>query len=228
VAPVTGTARWARTTRQFSRYAVWAVPGYAVLAGVGALYRNPGFSASAARLARYHATHRTSLTWLCFTAGAAFVGLVALVALTALLAGVRGRRVTATGLLFGLAGAAVLLVEVGTLVVRQPGARSALLHGHWTRATINADVRGGSGALLVILGAVALSVGWMLLGAAVWRSEVLARSDGVLVMISAPMIFLGGFVLDMLPVIGAMLLLAAGIGLGWTAARMTPGGAGRH
>ncbi len=84
----------------------------------------------------------------------------------------------------------MLLVEVGTLVVRQTAARAALLHGDWGRATINAELRGGTGAVLVISGGCALTLAWMLLGMAVWRSQVLSRVDGVLVILAAPLIFL--------------------------------------
>ncbi len=224
VNPVTPTARWAQTLRRFGRYAVWALPIYAILAGLGVLHRDPAFSTDRAHYARYLDDERFSPAHLTYSAGAAFFGLVALIGITALLAGVRGRRLAAAGLILGIAGAAVLLPEVGTLVVRQEAARTALVHGELSRVAINAQLRGGTGSVVVLAGACALTLAWILVGVAVWRSRVLQRADGVLLIISAPLLYLGGFVLHMLPVLGAMLLLAAGIGLGWTATRLTPEG----
>jgi hypothetical protein len=210
-------ARWAQTMRRFGRYAVWAVPFYAVLTGLTALRHDPAFATDAhVYRDRFTVGHLSNVVFM------AFFGLLALVGLTALLAGVRGRRLAGIGLVLGLAGAALLLPEVGTLVVRQEAARTALLHGHLSAVALNAQVRGGGAVVAVLLGSLAMMVAWILIGAAVWRSRVLNRADGVLVMISAPLIYLGGFFLRMLPVLGALLLLAAGLGLAFTAARLTP------
>lgn len=216
--------RWAHTLRRFGRLAIWALPVYAVLAGLGALRRDPAFSTDPARFDHYIDDGRFTLAHLTYSAGAAFFGLLALIGITALLAGVRGRRLAAAGLICGLAGAAVLLPEVGTLILRQEAARRALLHGDLADLALNAQLRGGTGAVVVFVGALALTAGWILVGLAVWRSRVLQKSDGVLLIISAPLLYLGGLILHMLPVLGALLLLAAGIGLAFTAARLNPGG----
>jgi Amt family ammonium transporter len=219
------TARWAQTLRRFGRYAVWALPVYAILTLLAGLHRDPPLSTDQSSLDYYLDNDRLSVEHLAYSAGAAFFGLLGLAATTALLAGVRGRRLAAGGLLCGLAGAAVLLTEIGNLVIRQEAAGHALLRGRLTHVALTAQVRGGTATLVVLLGAVALALAWVLVGLAVWRSRVMQRTDGVLLVISAPLLYLGGLVLHMMPILGSLLLLAAGMGLSWTAARLTPGGA---
>jgi hypothetical protein len=215
-------ARWAQTLRRFGRYAVWAVPVYAVLAGIVALRHDPSFDTDVKAYEAYLDRDRFTVGHISAVVGLAFFGLVALVGVTALLAGVRGRRLAGTGLVLGLAGAALLLPEVGTLVVRQEAARNALLHGDFSAVVLNAQVRGGGAVAAVLIGALVLTAAWILVGVAVWRSRVMQRTDGVLLMISSPLLYLGGFLLRMLPVLGALLLLAAGMGLAFTATRLTP------
>ena len=220
---VTPTARWAYTLRRFGRYAIWSLPVYAVVSLLGLLHKDPAFRTDPAGYDRYLDRLRFSPSHLIYSVGAAFLGILALVAMAALLAGVRGRLFAAAALPIGLAGATVLLAEVGGLVVQQEAARDALRHGQLDAVVINAQLRGGTGATLVVAGSVALTLAWMLIGVALWRSRALQRSDGVLLILAAPLLYLGGYALHMLPILGAMLLFAAGIGVAWTASRLTPG-----
>jgi len=130
------------------------------------------------------------------TAVAAWLGPVAMVALTALLAGVRGRHLALAGLLAGLAAGGLLFAAAGeSLYARQ----------------------------LEFAGGAALTLAWLLYGVAVLASRVLGRADGALLLIAAPLLGIGGAYFARLPAIGALLLLAGGLGLAWTATRLLPG-----
>jgi hypothetical protein len=215
-------ARWAHTLRRAARYAIWALPGYAVLAGLSVLGDDAAFTTDRASYAHYLAHVRFTPAHLTYSVGTAFAGMVALVALAGLLAGTRCGRSAAVALGLGLAGVAVLLTGVGTVLLRQESARAALLRGRPSDVVLNPQLRGGGAVLAVLGGALLLTLAWMLLGVAVWRSRVLQRADGVLLIVSAPLLYLGGLVLRVVPVLGALLLLAAGLGVAWTATRLSP------
>ena len=138
---------------------------------------------------------------------AAWLSLVAMVAIAALLAGTRTRRTAIAGLLLGFLGTIVLL----PLMALPPD--TALAGG-----TVPADRIGplGIGAAMVAGG------GWLLLGWAVLRSKLLNPADGILLMIAAVSVGAGTFAADPLPTVGALLSLAAGMGLAWTGGRLVP------
>jgi len=60
------------------------------------------------------------------------------------------------------------------------------------------------------------------LGWGVYRSRMLNPADGVLLMLAAASTAAGGFAVNPLPTVGALLLLAAGMGIAWTGGRMIP------
>jgi Amt family ammonium transporter len=138
---------------------------------------------------------------------AAWLSIVAMLALAGLLAGTRTRRSAVLGLLLGLAGSMMLLplaalpegaVPVGTPLVA-------------TQMTT-----------LALVAAVVTGSGWLLLGWAVFRSRLVNPADGILLMLAAVSIGAGTYAVRPLPTVGAMLLLAAGMGLAWTGNRLIP------
>ncbi|ASW55853.1 hypothetical protein [Plantactinospora sp. KBS50] len=127
---------------------------------------------------------------------ATWVGLLALTALTGLLATARTRGTATAGLLLAMFGA--LLLPLAPL--------------------------GGPGfvRVLALLGGGVLTLGWVLAGLAVARSGVFGAFDGTLLVIAAPMIGLGGLLLGILQTVGALLVLAAGIGIAAKTGRLLP------
>jgi hypothetical protein len=67
-----------------------------------------------------------------------------------------------------------------------------------------------------------LGTGLLLLGWAVFRSKLVNPADGVLLMLAAGSIGAGSYAVRPLPTVGALLLLAAGMGLAWTGSRLIP------
>lgn len=138
---------------------------------------------------------------------AAWLSIIAMVALTGLLAGCRTRRIAVTGLLTGLVGTLSLL-PLAALPAdgAPPAAVTAVDQAH-----------------LVAWGAAAVTgAGWLLLGLAVLRSRLVNPADGILLMLAAVSLGAGTFAAPPLPTVGALLMLAAGMGIAWTGGRLIP------
>jgi hypothetical protein len=192
--PVTH-ATWAKTVRRFARALVWTLPLSAVVSGlstVGAI----GDGGPKPLL-----DGERPLRLVAWFAGV-WLAMLAMVALVGLLAAARGRVTAVTGLMVGLFGAVPML----------------------TFAALPRDtVVFGARAWVVALGAAVLySLGWLLVGSAVLRSRLFTRGDGLLLMIASPLVGLGGLVLAPLHTLGALFMLAGGIGVAWMSGRLLP------
>jgi hypothetical protein len=138
---------------------------------------------------------------------AGWLSTIAMIALAGLLAGSRSRRPAVTGLLVGLAGS-VLLLPVAALPTGIVPDGSPFGADHMrTVALVAAAVTG---------------TGWLLLGWAVFRSQLVNPADGILLMLAAVSIGAGSYASKPLSAVGALLLLAAGTGLAWTGSRLIP------
>ncbi|BCB83358.1 hypothetical protein [Phytohabitans suffuscus] len=194
VGPVTN-ATWAWSVRRFARALMWTLPGYAVAYGAVTLGRWDG-GAPLPYLENGRAIHLVG--WVV----AVWLGLMALIAMAGLLAAARSRRTATTGLMVGLAGA-VLWLPFAALARDTP-------------------VYGTDARTLALAGAAVYSAGWLLAGWSVLASGLFSRSDGLLLMVAAPMLGVAGLLLGPLQTVGAIFTLAAGIGMSWTAGRFVP------
>ena len=192
--PVTDES-WARSIRRFAQAGVWTVPVYAVVYGVVTL-GSLGGGVAAPHLADGGPMHLVG--WL----SAVWLGLMALMSIAGVLAPVRSRRIATAGLMVGIAGAALMLPF-------------AALPKH-------TSVYGSDARTLALAGAAVYSLGWLVMGSAVLRSGVFMRTDGVLLMVAAPMLGIAGLLIGPLQTVGALLTLAAGIGVAWAARRLSP------
>lgn len=138
---------------------------------------------------------------------AAWLSTIAMVALAGLLAGSRTRRPAVAGMLIGLAGT-MLLIPLAALPSGTAPADSPILAGQVQTAALVAAAVSGAG--------------WLLLGWAVFRSRLINPADGILLMLAAVSIGAGTFAVRPLPTVGALLLLAAGMGIAWTGGRLIP------
>jgi Amt family ammonium transporter len=136
--------------------------------------------------------------WFCATA---------MIGLAGLLAASRTRRAAIAGLLIGMAGFAMLLPLAALPAGTGPDG-----------VGLSADqVHSASLAAAAVTG-----TGWLLLGWAVFRCKLVNPADGVLLMLAAVSIGAGSHAIRPLPTVGALLLLAAGMGLAWTGSRLIP------
>ena len=138
---------------------------------------------------------------------AAWLSTIAMVALAGLLAGSRSRRSAVAGLLIGLAGT-VLLMPLAAL---PPGT-----------APDGSPLAAAQTHQVAVVAAAVAGTGWLLLGWAVFRCGLVNPADGVLLMLAAVTIGAGSFAARPLPTVGALLLLAAGMGIAWTGGRLIP------
>jgi len=205
----------------FGRVGVWAIPVLAILAAIG-LSDSDAFSTNPVAYAHFLATKWSSPMAIAMTIATGIFALIALTGLTALLASSRSRWLAVAGCVAGVAGTVMMMIEVGSVVVRAQGVAKPILNGHLSEALITARAHGTSAAILVFGGAALLTLGWILLGLAVMMTSGLNRGDGGLLAVSAPMVYLGGFFLHVLPTMGAFLLGAAGLGIIFTAGRISP------
>lgn len=194
IGPVTN-ATWAWSVRRFARALMWTLPGYAIAYGAVTLGRWDG-DALLPYLANGRAFHL--IGWVV----AVCLGLIALVALAGLLAAARSRRTAAAGLVVGLTGV-VLWLPFAALPADTP--------------VYSLDAR-----TLSLAGGAVYSVGWLLAGWSVARSGLFNKSDGLLLMVAAPMLGVAGLLVGPLQTVGAIFVLAAGIGMSWTAGRFVP------
>ncbi|GAA4600301.1 Amt family ammonium transporter [Actinoplanes octamycinicus] len=138
---------------------------------------------------------------------AGWLAAVALIALAGLLAGARTRRVALTGLLVALAGGTLLLPLAA---LPADGAADSV------------SLAAGQVRTLVQVACAISGTGLLLLGWAVFRSKLVNPADGVLLMLAAVALGAGSYAVRPLPTVGALLLLAAGMGLAWTGGRLVP------
>ncbi|HEU4347895.1 MAG TPA: hypothetical protein VFR35_08910 [Actinoplanes sp.] len=141
---------------------------------------------------------RLAAGWMCT---------VAMIALAGLLAGSCARRPALFGLLIGVAGLVLLL----PLAALPPGV-----------APDGSPLPAGGVRAASLIGAAVLGAGWLLLGWAVFRSKLVNPADGILLMLAAVSIGAGSYAVKPLPTVGALLLLAAGMGIAWTGTRLLP------
>jgi hypothetical protein len=141
---------------------------------------------------------RIAAGWLCT---------VAMIALTGLLAGSRTRRSAMAGLLLGLAGSLLLLPV------------AALPDGV---APAGSPLRADQVHTFALVATAITGAGWLLLGWAVLRSKLVNPADGILLMLAAVSIGAGSYAVEPLPTVGALLMLAGGMGLAWTGYRLIP------
>jgi hypothetical protein len=138
---------------------------------------------------------------------AGWLAVIAVIALAGLLAGSRTRRCALAGLLVTLAGG-TMLVPLAGLPEDAVVASAPLAAGHVTDLFAAAVVISAAGLLLL---------GW-----AVFRSQLVNPADGMLLMLAALAMGAGTTTAQPVPTVGALLLLAAGMGLAWTGGRLVP------
>jgi hypothetical protein len=148
------------------------------------------------------------------------------VALTALLAVTSGRRWALAALVSLLSGTVMFVPVLGLLGVARPAL--SRLAGIDPGTAADLSMRVVDGALsrwLGVGGLVLVGAGWFAFGLAVLAARVLSRADGVLVLLAVTVATTGVLTSwQFLFVVAAMVMVAAGLGLAWTAWRLAPDG----
>ncbi len=216
---VIGDPGWGRVMRRFSRAAIWALPFGAACVAVTGMWGWP--TATSVVAAAWPAS------WLLVNLLGLVLTVIGIIGLTALLAATTARRWAFTALVSMLLGAIALAPVLGLIGVARPavarlrphiGAEAAnYLEDHFFHSTVGFSL--AAGGLLFI------AISWICLACAVLSCGVLNRTDGYL-LISAVTLAVGGAYLgwQFLLVLGALVALACGMDLSWTAAKLKPDG----
>jgi Amt family ammonium transporter len=212
-------AAWARTLR-FARSATWTLPAGAFGFALVGVWGWPTPAAGP--------TGQAASAWLVITLISLALTLVGGVALTGLLGATPGRYPAAGALVAMLTGTVVFVPVVGLVGVARPAIANLPAQIRVGGMAGSLDARLLDGPLVRWLGAgglVLLGAGWFAMGCAVLISGVLNRVDGTLLMLAVSVAVTAGYLSwQFLLVIAAMVMVAGGLGLAWTAWRLAPDG----
>lgn len=218
---VAGNPAWARTQRRLGRAATWTLPGYAaLLVGLG-LVKVPDPDIDFGGYAKYVTTDGYRYLTIGTVAGS-WLGLIGIIAVTGLLTGTRARYTAIAALLVGLTGTVVALPLVGLRGLGEPIVGRAYQRGDQAGAVaLYADLHDTTAARAALAAVVLGGLGWLLLGIATLQARVLNRADGYLLMFAAVLLGAARY-LPILHAAGALLFLAAALGIALTANRLVP------
>jgi hypothetical protein len=201
------------------RVAVWALPASAVCLALSGMWGWP---------TRYAEPAGASPgTWLVVTLGGLILGLIGVLCLTVLVAATPGRAAGIVAVVLVLIGSLLLAPVLGVLGLARPaGTRMEGRIGGEAAAELDARFLDHPlGRWLGFGGLIMLGAGWLAVAVAVLASRLLNRVDGYLVVcavaIGAAAAYLNW---QFLITVAAMVLLAAGLGMSWSAVRLTPDG----
>ena len=206
---------WARALRRFARAAVWALPCGAIGVALGAAGGWPTPEAPASG---------NPGTWLILTIAGLILVVIGVVGLASLMASTAGGPWAAGAVVAMVAGSLLLAPVLGLVaLVRPAGPRLA----DGVAAHLEAQVmQATSVRWLGVTGLALVAVAGLALGCGVLATRILNRADGWLVLIAVALAVTSAYSgWQFLLVLSGMALLAASLGLAWTASRLTPDGA---
>jgi hypothetical protein len=209
---------WGRVLR-FARSLTWALPTGALGFALTGMWGVPDPAADRAG--------QSPGTWLVITLFSLVLALVGGVALTALLAATTGRRWAVVAILLMLSGTVFIVPVLGLIGVARPGVLGVASRiGPEVAAELEDRLFDGAVTRwLLVGGLLLLALGWLSLGCAVLVTGPLNRTDGFLVQLAVIVAAVGAYLSwQFLFVIAAMVMVAGGLGLAWSAWRIGPDG----
>jgi hypothetical protein len=214
---IVGDARWALSLRNIARIGLWGLPVAALLFAIGGMWGwpEPGQVPGG----------QSPGTWLVVTIFAMMLGLFGMIALAALVSPTTGRRWGIAALVFTVIGTVLFAPVTGVIGLARPAvSRAENRIGGPAAADLEHRLFDSSVIKwLVVGGLVLLACGWFAAGCAVLACGVLNRVDGFLLLGAVSVAVLGAYLSwQFLLVIAAMMGLAAGLGLSWTACWLSP------
>jgi hypothetical protein len=219
---IVGEPGWSRTLRRFGRSVVWAIPAAAICFAVLGVWGWPDADTAGP-------AGQSLGTWLVIMLSGLWLTLLGAIGLAALLYPTAVRRWSLASVILLFSGTILLGPVLGLAAVARPEvARLRAANQIAPDAAANLDgglVDGTIGRWLAVGGLVLLAFGWFALGCGVLGSGVLNRVDGFLVLLAVAVGVAAAYLSwEFLLVIASMIVVAAGLGIAWTASRVTPEG----
>lgn len=194
------------------RVGVWALPIYGLLTFWGTLTHQPDPNTDFEAYARYISTTYYLVDHLIGSILGITLGILGAIALGAYLANGRAGRTALTAMILSVAGSCFILAIFGFATFVSPAIGRAYLAGQQNVVEVNQDILGLPLILTALIGGLLYSVGAILFGIAIWRSETLPRWAGVLYAPTGLLISIIGLGIGQAQTLGAVLLVA---GSGW-------------
>ena len=195
------------------RRGLWALPLYGVLTLIGTWTHQPDPTTDFQGYAEYVTTDIFLANHLVASIFGSAVGLIGMIALAAHLADTRYAGRSAVALAASVIGLVMIASVFGAAAFAQPAIGEAQLAGQANAEAFNDAVYGTPLVATVAIGILLYSAGNILLGSAIWRTEVFPRWTGVLLGASAPLIALFGLFIGQTQTVGALLLVLAGVAI---------------
>jgi uncharacterized membrane protein len=126
----------------------------------------------------------------------------------------RGERRAFAGMVFGLAGIALILPTVGVETYTLPVLGEVYLKGKADLASIVGPIYGGPDTLVLVLGLLLLAIGAIFLAVAIWSSATLPKWAGVI--LAAGLLFWFPLFPQIIRIVDGLLIGIGGLWLAWT------------
>jgi hypothetical protein len=219
-----GDSTWARSLRGFARAAVWCLPAAVLLLAISSVVGWPTEQAESNLL--------SPGGWVTVTALGLALWVAGVVALAALVAAMPVRRWGLVAVVTSIVGTAMLSAIVGAVGLARPAiSRTAnAVENDPVIAEAASSMQARvldhtTGRVLLAGGAILLAVGALALAFAVLGSRVLNRTDAWLIMLATVVAGVAAYLSwEFLLTLAAMVMLAATLGLAFTASRIAPDG----
>lgn len=194
------------------RLGLLALPVYGLLTLWGTFTHQPDPNADFEAYARYISSTTYLVNHLAASIFGTVLAIFGAVALAAYLANGRASRLAPFAMVSSGAGSALILTIFGFSTFASPAIGHAYLAGQDQAVEINQAILGVPLIVTALLGGLLYSVGTILFGVAIWRSETLPKWAGVLYAPAGFLISIAGLQIGQAQTLGTVLLIA---GSGW-------------
>jgi hypothetical protein len=207
---------------QLARYALWALPIWAILLLVATWERQPDPSTNFPQYAEFTTTTWFLISHIIASIVGAAIGIIGLIALFFLLAQPRTIRLAVFALVTAVLGNVLVTSVFGVAAFAQPAIGRAYLDGNTAQAVaFDSDVYGTPLFATALPGILFLTIGLVLFGVAVARSGDVPKIAGYAFATSGVLFTFIGFAIGEIQTLGAILMIASTIWIAWSYRRQS-------
>ena len=202
----------APTTRdKLVRAGIVCLPLYGVATLLSTLTHQPDYKTDFPAYAEYVTTSRFLIGHIFGSILGTAIGILGTLALYSVLSKTRAANLALLGLVLAIVGNCLILPLFGVAAFGQPAVGNAYLDGAEAAVGINDDMYGTPLFATALPGTLLYSLGAIVLGIAIWRSQYLPRVAAVLYALAIPLIAFIGIAYGPAQTPGSLMLIAAGL-----------------